>query len=228
MLAAIRVDLDWIGGEVPQVMRESLPVDVASGLWSFPFDEKNRSRLDSALRLDEVVFDDLPVIKLNDRPSDAASTLRPVHELSPGQRCSAILPILLLSGNAPVIIDQPEENLDNRLIRQVIVNILASMKLRRQVIIATHNPNLPVLGDCEQAIILQAVGQRESQVMATGDLEARDVTSYVTEIMEGGRRPSSIAIRSTKRIGRDPWRRGWLNERQSDLPTLRDGSNQDR
>jgi ABC-type bacteriocin/lantibiotic exporter with double-glycine peptidase domain len=63
---------------------------------------------------------------------------------------------LLLSGDYPLIIDQPEENLDNRLIRQVIVNILAAMKLRRQVIIATHNPNLPVLGDVEQCVVLQA------------------------------------------------------------------------
>ena len=107
--------------------------------------------------------------------------------MSPGQRCSAILPILLLSGDYPLIIDQPEENLDNRLIRQVIVNILASMKLRRQVIIATHNPNLPVLGDAEQCVVLQARGRNLSEVVATGNLDSPSVARFITDIMEGGR-----------------------------------------
>ena len=77
--------------------------------------------------------------------------------------------------------------MDNRLIRQVIVNILSSIKLRRQVIIATHNPNLPVLGDVEQTIILQGVGESECQVLANGDLDSRDVVHHLTEVMEGGR-----------------------------------------
>ena len=60
-------------------------------------------------------------MRLNDRPKDPQIVLRPLRELSPGQRCSAIRPILLLSGEYPLVIDQPEENLDNRLIRRVIV-----------------------------------------------------------------------------------------------------------
>jgi ABC-type Mn2+/Zn2+ transport system ATPase subunit len=139
------------------------------------------------LQLDEVVLDDLAEVRLNDRPTDSASEARPLSVLSPGQRCSAILPILLLSGTDPLVIDQPEENLDNRLIRQVVVNILASMKLHRQVIIATHNPNLPVLGDVEQCVVLQATGRDLSTVVASGSLDAADVSRYVTEIMEGGR-----------------------------------------
>jgi len=67
----------------------------------------DKSRLDAALELDEVVFDDLPEIRLNDRPLDKQSKLRPLSELSPGQRCSAILPILLLTGDSPLLIDQP-------------------------------------------------------------------------------------------------------------------------
>jgi predicted ATPase len=144
-------------------------------------------KIDAVLQLDELVLNDLPEIRLNDRPSDPASACRPLSELSPGQRCSAILPVLLLSGDTPLIIDQPEENLDNRLIRQVIVNILASMKLRRQVIVATHNPNLPVLGDAEQCVVLQASGRDEATVLATGVLDSPQVASFITEIMEGGR-----------------------------------------
>ena len=86
-----------------------------------------------------------------------------------------------------MIIDQPEDNLDNRLIRQVIVNILASIKLRRQVIVATHNPNLPVLGDAEQVIILRAIGEKECHLDDKGNIDSDEIIRYITDIMEGGR-----------------------------------------
>jgi hypothetical protein len=163
-----------------------LPEEIRSGLVSFPGEQKAWA-LDQALSLDEIVFDDTPVITLNDRPDDTKSKPRPLEELSPGQRCSAVLPILLLTGEAPLIIDQPEDNLDNRLIRQVIVNTLASIKLRRQVIIATHNPNLPVLGDVESAVVLQGVGDRQCKVVERGDLDSPELAHQLTEVMEGGR-----------------------------------------
>jgi hypothetical protein len=167
---------------------QSIPEDIRGGVIIFPTRTSDGALcIDSVLQLDEVVLNDLPEVRLNDRPADPASEPRPLSELSPGQRCSAILPILLLSGDYPLVVDQPEENLDNRLIRQVIVNILASMKLRRQVILATHNPNLPVLGDVEQCVVLQASGRDLSTVVATGNLDSRAVARYVTEIMEGGR-----------------------------------------
>lgn len=166
-----------------------LPEEVKNGLWTFNIKGRgvNWSPLNAALSLDEVVFDDLPEIRLNDRPLDPQSKPRPLSDLSPGQRCSAILPILLLTGDSPLLIDQPEDNLDNRLIRQVIVNILASIKLRRQVIVATHNPNIPVLGDAEQTIILRAVREKACELEAMGNLDSPKVVSYITDIMEGGR-----------------------------------------
>ncbi len=173
---------------LPEIWND-LPEEVRTGLWQFNLNVTGNgsSRLDASLQLDEIVFDDLPEIRLNDRPSDTKSLPRPLGELSPGQRCSAILPIILLTGSSPLLIDQPEDNLDNRLIRQVIVNILASMKLRRQVIVATHNPNLPVLGDAEQAIILRAVRERGCELETSGNLDSSKVVNYITDIMEGGR-----------------------------------------
>lgn len=165
---------------------KDLPSEIQDGLVVFPSVD-TRLAIDRVLELDEIVLDDHPNILLNDRPKDPDSAPRPLQELSPGQRCSAILPLLLLSGDYPLIIDQPEENLDNRLIRQVIVNILATMKLRRQIIIATHNPNLPVLGDAEQCVVLQARGRDTSELTAQGSLDSPEVTNYITEIMEGGR-----------------------------------------
>jgi len=174
---------DW-----DDAFRESIPSEIRQGITTFPLAGSGTTLcVDEVLQLDEIVLDDLPEIRLNDRPTDPGSEPRPLSELSPGQRCSAILPILLLSGDYPLVIDQPEDNLDNRLIRQVIVNILAAMKLKRQVIIATHNPNLPVLGDVEQCVVLQASGRDLSTVVATGNLDSPDVSRYITDIMEGGR-----------------------------------------
>lgn len=138
------------------------------------------------LELDEIVLEDLPIIKLNDRPQEN-SNLKNIENLSPGQRCSAILPILLLNGNGPLIIDQPEDNLDNRLIKQVIINVLSSIKLRRQVIMSTHNPNMPVLGDAEEVIVLKATDDDKSVVEKIGDIDDKDIIDKVTHIMEGGR-----------------------------------------
>jgi len=168
---------------------DRLPAEFREGLWTFPktSGDSNHLIFDSVLALDEVVFDDRPEVLLNDRPREAGSRPRPIGELSNGQRCSAILPILLLNGRSPLIIDQPEDNLDNRLIRQVIVNILASIKLRRQVIVATHNPNLPVLGDVEQAIVLRAIEEKQAILESAGDLDSAKTVALVTEIMEGGR-----------------------------------------
>lgn len=163
----------------------SLPKEIREGLLTTKADDN--TRLKEALKLDEILADDKPEIRLNDRPQDEKATARPVEQLSPGQRCSAILPILLLTGESPIIIDQPEDNLDNRLIRQVIVNILSSMKLRRQVIVATHNPNLPVLGDVESAVILKGVGDCECEVVQKGDLDSPELAHHLTDVMEGGR-----------------------------------------
>ena len=123
-----------------------LPGEIREGLRFFPISIDKQLRLEKVLKLDEIVFNDIPIVYLDDKPQEKGSAFRPLHELSPGQRCSTVLPILLLNGRSPLIIDQPEDNLDNRLIRQVIVNVLGSIKLRRQVIVATHNPNIPVLG----------------------------------------------------------------------------------
>lgn len=163
--------------------KEGLPDLIKKGIKIFIEDER---KIEAFLLLDEIVFDDIPEIRLKDRPNEM-QVARPITELSPGQRCSAILPIILLNGDCPLIIDQPEDNLDNRLVREVVVNILAAMKLQRQVIMATHNPNLPVLGDVEQAIILKAIEQNNCELQTSGDIDRPPVVRSITEIMEGGR-----------------------------------------
>ena len=177
--------------DVGQDVWSGLPQEIRDGLWEFPSLDSEQGTLDerrlsAILELDEIVFDDIPVIRMKDRPIEMTAC-RPLSELSPGQRCSAVLPILLLNGTCPLIIDQPEDNLDSRLIREVVVKILASIKLKRQVILATHNPNLPVLGDVEQAVILRAFEDKKATLEATGNLDDAQVVKLITEVMEGGR-----------------------------------------
>jgi ABC-type lipoprotein export system ATPase subunit len=185
-----RFDPEVLQEDVDETVWNDLPSEIKEGLWMFYDDDvagQHKLKLHHVLELDQIVFDDIPVILLNDRPLDAGSKPRPLNQLSPGQRCSAILPILLLNGDSPLIIDQPEDNLDNSLIRQVIVNVLASIKLRRQVIVATHNPNLPVLGDAEQTIALKAIDENKSELEAHGNLDQSEIVGRITDIMEGGR-----------------------------------------
>lgn len=74
---------------------------------------------------------------------------KPVENSSFGQRCTAVIVVLLLLGNMPVVIDEPEAHLDSSLIAKYLVDLIKSRKLHRQIIFATHNANLVINGDAE-------------------------------------------------------------------------------
>jgi len=95
---------------------------------------------------------DLPRIELLDGDAYKDSTM-----LSTGQKCTTILPILLLESESPLLIDQPEDNLDNRFIYETVVKSVSEMKAKRQLLFVTHNPNIPVLGDAEKVQLQQYV-----------------------------------------------------------------------
>ncbi len=115
----------------------------------------------------------------------AASAWRSVTKVSPGQRATASLALALAVGHEPLIIDQPEDDLDNRYIYEEVVKTLATVCEHRQVIVATHNANIPVLGDAELVIALDADADR-SRIVARGGLEASDVAIEARRILEGG------------------------------------------
>ncbi|HUY08329.1 MAG TPA: AAA family ATPase [Candidatus Dormibacteraeota bacterium] len=108
-----------------------------------------------------------------------------IHDLSPGQRSTALFALALTAGNEPLVIDQPEDDLDNRYIFAEVVQVLARVCQRRQVIVATHNANIPILGDAEMVVALDAVANKGS-VLATGGLEDPAVTDQARHILEGG------------------------------------------
>lgn len=102
--------------------------------------------------------------------------------VSSGQKCTAILPILLLDSYNPLLIDQPEENLDNAFIYETMVSTLLRMKSRRQMLFVTHNPNIPVLGDAEMFVRMESNGGR-AQIVMHGSVESlRDRVMH----LEGG------------------------------------------
>jgi ABC-type lipoprotein export system ATPase subunit len=111
---------------------------------------------------------------------------REVSKLSTGQQCTAILHLSLLDSPDPLIIDQPEDNLDNAFIADHIVNELRMSKTKRQFVFATHNANIPVFGDAEWIGVLHEEEGR-SKLLASGSIDAPDVKEFAANILEGGR-----------------------------------------
>jgi energy-coupling factor transporter ATP-binding protein EcfA2 len=150
------------------------------------FDEERTRRVIDALRLDGIAYDleavdleDVPCIELLDGDKYKESP-----NLSTGQRCTTILPILLVQSERPLLIDQPEDNLDNAFIYETIVKALRAVRGTRQVIFVTHNPNIPVLGEAERIFVLESDGHNAS-VRRVGSVD--ECKDDIETILEGGR-----------------------------------------
>jgi len=95
---------------------------------------------------------------------------------------------LLLENNDPLIVDQPEDNLDNAFIAERIVSTLRINKLNRQFIFATHNANIPVFGDAEWIGVITATNQHgELPISHQGAIDLDEVKKLATSILEGGK-----------------------------------------
>jgi len=132
------------------------------------------------------------ILDLQELPwDDKISILRnnhPIENGSPGQRSSAMLPLIALSEDVPLVIDQPEDNLDNRLVGTVLVDILAKLKEKRQIIVCTHNPNIVVLGDAEHVISLEADSNEHGHVEEPqASIDHPEIINRIIDIMEGGK-----------------------------------------
>ena len=112
---------------------------------------------------------------------------RLIEEGSPGQKTAAMLAFLLSYGTEPLILDQPEDDLDNHLIYDLVVTQLRAAKRHRQVIVVTHNANIVVNGDAEMVVALCARGG-QTQIEAEGCLQEDKVRNTICGILEGGRK----------------------------------------
>lgn len=110
-----------------------------------------------------------------------------ISQLSPGERGLLLLVFYLLvdKDDIPIVIDQPEENLDNQTIFKVLVKCIKTAKQRRQVIMVTHNPNLAVVCDAEQIICATCDKQTNIFNYVSGGIESPIIREKVVEILEG-------------------------------------------
>lgn len=102
-----------------------------------------------------------------------------------GQRASALmLFVLSQKNNDVVIIDQPEDDLDNQTIYEDVIKLIRALKPETQFIFATHNANIPVLGDAEQVVACEYVDEQIKIV--SGSIDCAEIQQRIVGIMEGG------------------------------------------
>ena len=111
---------------------------------------------------------------------------RRLDQLSGGQRVSVILSLLLESSDErALVIDQPEDELDNRFLSNTVLPALKRLKGRRQIIVATHNANIVVNGDADQVIMLEATANR-GRIAQAGAIEDAGVRDAIVQTVDGG------------------------------------------
>lgn len=147
---------------------------------------------DVLMRIEELDLPPTTEIRLNTAPAGELPVWQTLEDLSTGQKATAVLLLLLLESDAPLIVDQPEDDLDNRFITEGVVPRMRQEKQRRQFVFSTHNANIPVLGDAELIVGLSASGEAEhghARIAPEhmGSIDAKPVRELVEEILEGGR-----------------------------------------
>lgn len=143
-------------------------------------------------KLEELILGDITNISLK-----VGDKFKSMDNLSKGQQCTALLNILLVENKDPLIIDQPEDNLDNAYIADSLVASIRNNKINRQYIFATHNANIPVFGDAELIIgLVEEDGQGKINGHAIGSIDNKQVMNQVVNILEGGE--TAFKIRKEK------------------------------
>ena len=129
---------------------------------------------------------------LNTAPTGSSPSWQALEDLSTGQKATAVLLLLLLESNAPLIVDQPEDDLYNHFITEGVVPKMREEKRRPQFVFSTHNANIPVLGDAELILGLTAEGEAvEGKAVIepghVGSIDTPPVRDLVENILEGGK-----------------------------------------
>lgn len=135
------------------------------------------------LQLEVVEIEDVVRIELNVATS-AEAIFKDAAELSRGQKCTALLPLLLARTQNPLVIDQPEDNLDNHFIYETVVESIQRLKKKRQMIFITHNANIPVLAEADLVIVMNSDG-KIGYIEKSGSVD--DCREQIVDLLEGGR-----------------------------------------
>jgi ABC-type lipoprotein export system ATPase subunit len=111
-----------------------------------------------------------------------------IAQLSPGERGAALLIFYILvdKSNLPIVLDQPEENLDNETVSRLLVPAIREAKRRRQVIIVTHNPNLAVYCDADQIVLSELDRGADTRITyRSGAIEEAETRRWLVNVLEG-------------------------------------------
>jgi hypothetical protein len=139
--------------------------------------------------LDDVQFDKMITflpkdeLKVSYKPEGGRCFI-PLSSASAGQKTTAILTFILAYGNRPLLLDQPEDDLDNRLVYDLVVKRLKNAKQNRQIIVVTHNANIPVNGDAEYITSMDS-DSRYIKIKAEGTLDNEVIRKEICDVMEG-------------------------------------------
>ena len=113
---------------------------------------------------------------------------------SPGQKAAALLSFILSYGDSPLLLDQPEDDLDNEVIYSSIVKQLRQKKTQKQLIIITHNANIVVNGDAEMVFPLKVRGG-ESEAKHADGIQSKEIRQAICDVLEGGKQAFSQRYR---------------------------------
>lgn len=149
------------------------------------------------LRTDILLWFPEDLVAVDYKP-DGSNNFTPVDQGSPGQKTAALLAIILQMGTEPLLLDQPEDDLENKLIKHLAVETLKRIKRRRQLIISTHNANVVVTSGAEQVLVIQH-GEALPGLEASGTLQTEEVKNSVCLILEGGE--DAITMRYKRLVG---------------------------
>ncbi|MXX84852.1 MAG: hypothetical protein F4Y71_00150 [Acidobacteria bacterium] len=115
---------------------------------------------------------------------------RELSQLSPGERGTLLLVFYLLvdTSVSPIIVDQPEENLDNHTVYRLLIPVIKDVKKRRQLIMVTHSPNIAVVCDAEQIVHASIDRANRNEVTySAGAIEAAELNRHAVDVLEGTR-----------------------------------------
>ncbi|MBI2925340.1 MAG: AAA family ATPase [Verrucomicrobia bacterium] len=164
------------------------------GLTQTQSDRIAKATEETFLKMEELEFPTPTGLQLNLAGEGQPPIWQDLENLSTGQKATAVLLLLLLESEAPLIVDQPEDDLDNRFITEGIVPKIREEKERRQFIFATHNANIPVLGDAELVATLKPDGAGHAAIPPEelGSIDCAAVRDNIGEVLEGGREAFEI------------------------------------
>lgn len=128
-----------------------------------------------------------------------SSVFKPLSTASAGQKTTAILTFILSQGDIPLLLDQPEDDLDNRIVYELIVDRLKQAKEHRQIIIVTHNANIPVNGDAEYIVSMNSESNKLS-VYCSGTVELPAIKKEICDVMEGGEQAFNMRSKRYEQI----------------------------